>query len=495
MTSDNKPNKIEISDFATIIATHARHYIPYEEAAIYMTVSRTLGTLVYMDVNSYPFAPFGGKVRQNLYCLLMGPSDLHKTATKNLCQDWTGKIQKRLGISEIPISYNMTSPEMLFDTVVEGKRYTSKKKKTDEVNEKTKSETDKKDFELEIEDAVKDASVDSDENLNETNNFFIGGFEGDSAMELSTSPRSYAFQMTNLLNELKGGGYIPPRFTRNSSQKPIPAGRYITFFNDVHGDIAENTEVLQEWMKKGFLRRTLIIPETYSDQPDGYRDVNESKEHGRHYINSQQMLIDYIVERGETLRGKTVRFTEKAQNKILEINANKIAERKASGVWKQNLVTNQDLIAEWAINHALMSGKFDENYLYVDLEDIEKIIVFFKSIEPQFVENVTETPENIKANKVLKNIEKYYNKQKQELVNFKPLIKSYLRRDTNLDDKPFEESIKHLIALDVIIEMQYKPIGKKAGIHIWLSKDEEFMNNFYKKQRENGKYEFPRIVT
>ena len=419
----------------------------------------------------------------------MGPSDLHKTTTKNLCQNWTSEIKKRLGISEIEISYNMTSPEMLFDMISEGRRYTAKKKKTDEVKTKATEETDKEDFELEIENAVEEATVDSDENLNETNNFFIGGFEGDSAMELSTNPRSYVFQMTNLLNELKGGGYIPPRFTRNSSQKPIPAGRYITFFNDVHGDITENTEVLQNWMKKGFLRRTLIVPETYFDQPDGYRNVDESEKGGEDYNNAQEMLIDYIVERGENLRGKTVRFTRSAKEKILNINADKIAERKVSGVWKQNLITNQDLIAEWAINHALMSGRFDENNLYVDLYDIEQVIKFFKEIEPQFVENVTETPENIKANKVMKYIEKYYSKQMENFTQ--PLTKSRLIADTNLDTRPFEEALKHLIALDEIIEKQYKPTGKKPGTHIWLSKDEEFMNNFYKKQKQTGKYEFP----
>ena len=381
MSTNDELSKIEVSDFATLIASHARHYIPYEEAAIYMTISRTLGTLTQMDIDSYPFAPFGGKVRQNLYCLLMGPSDLHKTATKNLCQNWTTEIKKRLGISELEISYNMTSPEMLFDMVSVGRMYTGNKKKT-------KGEPVKEDFQIEVEDAVEKAMED---NLEETNNFFIGGFEGDSAMELSTSPRSYAFQMTNLLNELKGGGYIPPRFTKNSSHKPIPVGRYITFFNDVHGDIAENTEVLQDWMKKGFLRRTLIVPETYFDQPDGYRDVDESDQHGRSYIEAQKMLVDYIVDRGELLRGKIIKFTDLAKERILNINADKIAERKVSGVWKQNLITNQDLISEWAINHALMSGEVDESYLYVDIYDIEQVAKFFKMIEPQFVESVTET--------------------------------------------------------------------------------------------------------
>ena len=242
-------------------------------------------------------------------------------------------------------------------------------------------------------------------------------------------------------------------------------------------------------MKKGFLRRTLIVPETYFDQPDGYRDVNESEEHGKSYIEAQKMLIDYIVDRGEMLRGKTLKFTQSAKEKILNINADKIAERKVSGVWKQNLITNQDLISEWAINHALMSGKSDENYLYVDLYDMEQVIKFFKLIEPQFVESVTETSENIKANKVMKHIEKYYNKQREKFSQ--PLIRSHLMRDTNLDNRPFEESIKHLIGLDEIIEVRYKPTGKKPGTHIWLSKDEEKMNEFYKKQRETGKYEFP----
>lgn len=258
---------IEISTFATIIATHARHYIPYEETAIYMTVSRTLGTITKVDDDSYPFIKLGGtKVRPNLYCLLMGQPDLQKSSTIRLCNEWTRKVKKKLGIKEIEITFNMTSPERVFDIVAEGKIIFEKEKKND------KSEQGDFDLDQASEEAVKNSNPTI---LDETNNFFIGGFEGDSAMELSTKPNSYAYQMTNLLNELKGGGYIPPRFTKSSSKKPIPEGRYITFFNDVHGDMTENTDVMQEWMKKGFLRRILVVSQTYVDQSDGYRDPDE----------------------------------------------------------------------------------------------------------------------------------------------------------------------------------------------------------------------------
>lgn len=481
---DSKLNEIEINTFATIIAGHAKHYIPYEEAAIYMTASRTLGTLIEVDVDSFPFIAFGGtKVRPNLYCLLMGQSDLQKTATKNLCQKWTRDIQKDLDIQEIALSYNMTSPEKVFDIVAEGKTLYEKEKNND------KSKQGDFDLDQVVDEAVK--GTDS----GEINNIFIGGFEGDSAMELSTKPTSYAFQMTNLINELKGGGYIPPRVTKSSSKKPIPEGRYITFFNDVHGDITENTDVVQNWMKKGFLRRTLVVPQTYSNQPDAYRDVDEMSEHATYYTDAQNNMIEYMVKRGNEIRGKIIRFTKEAQNKILEINANKIDERKTTGVWKQNLVTNQDLIGEWAMNHALMSGKQDEKYLYVDASDLDRVIEFFKLLEPEYVENITETPENVRANRVLKYVEKYYNEQKLELGNFTPLLKSKVMNNMKLDDKTFDNAIKHLKTTDKIFEIEYYPTGKKVGYHMWLSTDYDFSVKYYKKLTDNGYLNTYRIVT
>ena len=211
-------------------------------------------------------------------------------------------------------------------------------------------------------------------------------------------------------------------------------------------------------------------------------------EKGELYSDAQERLVDYMVERGNQIRGKTIRFTREAQLKILAINADKIAERKITGVWKQNLITNQDLIAEWAMNHALMSGRADENYVYVGINDVDQVTEFFGKIEPEYRQNITETPENVKANKVLKYIEKYYNDQKGNVIQ--PLVKSQLMRTVNLYDKAFEETIKHLITLDEITTIEYKPTSKKLGLHVWLSKDEEKMNAFYEQQVKLRKYEW-----